>query len=852
MKKTLTVQRNNSKIVMGFWHNWAPEPGQGYRRGRFAEMELSSIPLQYNIIAVAFMRVLERRDRIPDFKPYRGTAAEFRQQIDLVHAQGRKVLISLGGADAHIELTYGDEKALANRIIDLTDQYDFDGLDIDLEQAAITAANNQHVIPAALKTVKDHYRTLGKNFTISMAPEFPYLMQGREYNAYIDGLEGYYDFVAPQFYNQGGDGVYVEGIGWLAQNNDQQKENFLYYLTESLVTGIRGFIKIPHNRFIIGLPSNNDAAATGYVVDPDSVYNALARLKTAGLDILGLMTWSVNWDAGVSSNGDDYAWEFINRYGYLAGNGTEPEPEPDPEPEFPQWATNTRYKDNDTVHWADSVWECLTFHYSNIYWLPNLATSLWRRVVKHKKGSTHMTERNSSIISTGKSGPQLHHGHVPSPASRAYFAWVDGKIDDGMLNQRECGKFFPAQTSGLTDSVAPEDVTNFLPPPDGKIASANQGNGNFLDDVGTHWKKHSVTSSEVLKFTWHYTALHATRRWNYFITRPNWNPNLPLSRAQFEDKPFYKVELTEQPYWSHGAALTPPQPTEHNVMLPQRSGYHVMLAVWEVANTGNAFYHVIDLDFSGNDSDNDNPDEITPVAPDGLRAGKVTTNSIMLMWSASATPTSLYRLYRDDTLIGQCSELTLTDSNLNENTTYRYAVSSVNAEGKESAPSQTITAKTNAMIVPGSPPLAPSGLHDMGATADTVNLMWRAPIGGANISGYVIYRDGDEIARTGIAQMTYADTGLKSKTTYRYFVAAFDAKGQLSVPSNVHSATTLDKEDSGDNENTPYLKWAQSSYYPTGVKVSHNGKKWICLQAHTAHVEEWAPGVAESLWRITS
>lgn len=150
--------------------------------------------------------------------------------------------------------------------------------------------------------------------------------------------------------------------------------------------------------------------------------------------------------------------------------------------------------------------------------------------------------------------------------------------------------------------------------------------------------------------------------------------------------------------------------------------------------------------------------------------------------------------------------------------------------------------------------MAPAGLHDMGVTADTVNLMWRGPIGGAEISGYIIYRDGDEIARTGIAQMTYADTGLKPKTAYRYFVAAFDAKGQLSVPSNVHSATTLEKEDNGgngDNENTPYPKWIQGSYYPTGVKVSHNGKKWICLQAHTAYVQEWAPGVAESLWRIT-
>ncbi len=36
--------------------------------------------------------------------------------------------------------------------------YGFDGLDIDLEQLAITAGDNQTVIPATLKIVKDHYR----------------------------------------------------------------------------------------------------------------------------------------------------------------------------------------------------------------------------------------------------------------------------------------------------------------------------------------------------------------------------------------------------------------------------------------------------------------------------------------------------------------------------------------------------------------------------------------------------------------------------------------------------------------------------------------------------------------------
>jgi len=34
------------------------------------------------------------------------------------------------------------------------------------------------------------------------------------------------------------------------------------------------------------------------VKDPNAVKNVLNRLKASGNEIKGLMTWSVNWDAG--------------------------------------------------------------------------------------------------------------------------------------------------------------------------------------------------------------------------------------------------------------------------------------------------------------------------------------------------------------------------------------------------------------------------------------------------------------------------------------------------------------------------------------------------------------------------
>ncbi|WP_341539222.1 carbohydrate-binding protein, partial [Pseudomonas viridiflava] len=144
--------------------------------------------------------------------------------------------------------------------------------------------------------------------------------------------EDYYDFIAPQYYNQGGDGIWVDELNaWITQNNDDQKLEFLYYLTDSLINGTRGFSEIPADRLVIGLPSNNDGAATGYVINPQDVNDALAELQSDGNPIRGLMTWSINWDDGKDKEKEPYNWEFMTRYGYLTGGTPTPDKPPAPE-----------------------------------------------------------------------------------------------------------------------------------------------------------------------------------------------------------------------------------------------------------------------------------------------------------------------------------------------------------------------------------------------------------------------------------------------------------------------------------------------------------------------------------------
>ncbi|MDM5155931.1 glycosyl hydrolase family 18 protein [Bacillus sp. DX1.1] len=323
----LMPSQENKNVLVGYWHNWTSDGNDGYQQGTSANVKLSEVHQDYNVIDVSFMKA-NGSQPIPTFKPDGMSDTEFRAEVAKLNAGGRSVLIALGGADAHIELKTGDEQALADEIIRLVETYGFDGVDIDLEQSAITAGDNQTVIPKALKMVKDHYRSKGLNFMITMAPEFPYLKKDGNYAPYIQGLEGYYDFINPQFYNQAGDGFWSEELNqWVSQDNDALKAVFLYNMADFFIHGKQGFLQIPADKFVIGLPSNPDAAANGYVKDPQAVSNVLSRLEQDGNPIKGLMTWSINWDAGKDKNGNSYNNSFVKTYGPMIHDGTNPTPD---------------------------------------------------------------------------------------------------------------------------------------------------------------------------------------------------------------------------------------------------------------------------------------------------------------------------------------------------------------------------------------------------------------------------------------------------------------------------------------------------------------------------------------------
>jgi chitin-binding protein len=98
-----------------------------------------------------------------------------------------------------------------------------------------------------------------------------------------------------------------------------------------------------------------------------------------------------------------------------------------------------------------------------------------------------------------------------------------------------------------------------------------------------------VTGGQTYTFRWQFTAQHATTDFKYYVTKQGWNQNHALSRSDLNLTPFLTVPYNGQ---------RPPATLSHSGTLPSGlSGHHVILAVWTIADTGNAFYACSDVTF---------------------------------------------------------------------------------------------------------------------------------------------------------------------------------------------------------------------------------------------------------------
>ncbi|RFS83099.1 chitinase [Actinomadura spongiicola] len=323
----------------------------GYLHASFANgsgyVRMADVPDSWDIINLAFGEPTSstsgdiRFTRCPVSEcPNVESEEEFTAAIRAKQAQGKKVLISIGGQNGQVQLTSaGARDAFVRSVSAIIDRYGLDGLDVDFEGHSLylnsgdTDFRNPTTpvivnLISALKTLKAKY---GNDFVLTMAPETFFVQVGYQFyggsggadnrtGAYLPVIHAMRDALTVlhvQDYNSGPvmglDNQYhnMGGAQFHIAMTDMVKAGFPVAKTGHTFPGLRP------DQIGIGLPAAV-SAGNGHTppAQVQQAVNCLVKGQGCGSYQLrggtspafrGLMTWSINWDRY-------YKWEFMNSH----------------------------------------------------------------------------------------------------------------------------------------------------------------------------------------------------------------------------------------------------------------------------------------------------------------------------------------------------------------------------------------------------------------------------------------------------------------------------------------------------------------------------------------------------------
>jgi chitinase len=321
----------------------------GYMHASFANgsgyIRMADVPAAWDVIDLAFGEPTSvtsgdiRFNRCSASEcPNVESDADFLAAVKAKQAQGKKVLLSIGGQNGEVQLTTtGARDAFVSSVASIIDRWGLDGLDVDFEGHSLylNAGDSDFHNPttpvivnliSALKTLKARY---GTKFVLTMAPETFFVQLGYQFyggtsngdnraGSFLPVIYAVRDFLTilhVQDYNSGPiwglDGQYhtMGGADFHIAMTDMLKAGFPVANTGQTFPGLRP------DQIAIGVPAAV-SAGNGYVDNAvlQTAVTCLVNGSGCGGYTLrggtspafrGLMTWSINWDRY-------YSWAFMN------------------------------------------------------------------------------------------------------------------------------------------------------------------------------------------------------------------------------------------------------------------------------------------------------------------------------------------------------------------------------------------------------------------------------------------------------------------------------------------------------------------------------------------------------------
>jgi chitinase len=312
-----------ARLLIGYWHNF--DNGSGF-------IKLRDVSPDWDIINLAFGEpVAGSTSRIGFTPDPRTSVAELQSDVRILHGRGKKVLLSVGGANGHVELRNATERQeFIDSVTAIIRQYGLDGMDVDFEGQSVHVDRGDSDITrpttpvivnliSALRAIRNN---IGSSFILTMAPETFFVQVGFQFyggtsngdsrtGAYLPVIHGVRDILTVlhvQDYNSGSV-VALDNQVYGMGNAD-----FLVAMTEMLLTGFpvantgRTFAPLRPDQVAFGLPANVNAAngfqsvaevqrALNYMVRGQAFGGRYVLRNSSGYRAFrGLMSWSINWD----------------------------------------------------------------------------------------------------------------------------------------------------------------------------------------------------------------------------------------------------------------------------------------------------------------------------------------------------------------------------------------------------------------------------------------------------------------------------------------------------------------------------------------------------------------------------
>lgn len=222
--------------------------------------------------------------------------------------------------------------------------------------------------------------------------------------------------------------------------------------------------------------------------------------------------------------------------------------------------------------------------------------------------------------------------------------------------------------------------------------------------------------------------------------------------------------------------------------------------------SGNTSYHyrIVATDLAGNISkSSDKSFKTKTFQISSVKVASITSTDATINFTTSGTATAFVKYGPTNSYGAQsavqpsATSFSVVLSGLSPSTPYHYRIVAQDPVSGSLTQSSDKSFKTlsasgssggTTIVVDVIPPSVPAALAAYPYSPSQIALSWNVSSDTAGVVGYVLYRQGVRIGTT--PNSSYIDSGLLASTTYTYTVAAYDAAGNYSLPSDPASATT--------------------------------------------------------------